>query len=289
MNYLFNATKKHTVSWWSLLIIALLFLILFYILFPKQTLINQLMTEQVPSQISLSYLQRMIVKNPNDLDLKISLAKQEIFLGELQQANNLIMPYVTWQPTTDLQWQILSLYYQIVRIEAFALQKDDPLRRRKEELLTHLLPILERSPTLTIAEGKMFIMDSLSFDNPQLAILFYKKSLNFSWQKSRYFYATAGLVALFINDYQDSAKFYLLAMQESNTLVDQRKYYFKAVNSLKLSGNAKLALNFALKHLGDLKADQKTQIMLATLATEADNIEVADYFIQKLLQLRYLE
>lgn len=290
MNSRYDATKRSFLfSWWNILLFAFLFLGFLMILYPKKLLLSSLKSNQQPSQISISYLQNLIQQDPSNISLKSSLALQEFNIGQVKEAKSLIAPIVTMTPKSELEWNILSLYYRIIRVEAFKLKINSPNRQKKEAELNSLIAILINSPYLNAEDGKLLAQDALAFNKPQLALAFYNAVVKSNIIQSPSFYALAGQAALFVNDYGDSAKFYLLAMQHSTTLADKRSYFAKAIDSLRFSGNSRQALEFAQKNIDGLAKDKATLVKLTKLAMEANNPQGAVHYVDTLLQLRYTE
>ena len=290
MNSPFNVAKKlSTFKWWTILIIGLLLIILLMILFPQEHFVNRLIENQVPSEISRSYLRNLIQQNPTNLAMKYSLAEQELGLGDVHAAEAVIHPYITFNPSTEISWKILALYYRILRSEAFALHKKSLKRRSKEAEMIKLLPILAQSESLSVIEEPMLAKDALAFEQPTLAVLFYKQAILRPIKRPATFYAAAGKASLFIQDYQDSAHFFGLAMQESTMLSKKRYYFRKAIRSLKYAGDVNKALDFAVEHIDGLKDDQQTLMLLTQLAIEAGRHQLANDTLQQLLHLRYIQ
>ena len=290
MNSRYNVTKKSPLLDSStILIFALLFFVLLMVLFPRSLFLNNLVSNQTPSNISTSYLRNLIEEYPSNVAMKLGLAEQEIKLGNMTEANTLIAPYITLTPTSKIQWKVLFLHYQVIRIGAFSLGEKNPKRIHDEELLKQLLPILVNSPWLTADETAILAKDSLAFNQPRLAVAFYKLTINKQGKQSSTFFSEAGRAALYIGDYESSAMFYLLAMHNSTQRAVRRICYFKAIDSLKLSGKVGRALDVAQHSIDGLMNDKKTLILLTQLANEAGENKVAEQYVKRIVQLRYKE
>jgi len=285
-----NANKRNNYfSWVQLLFFSVIIVIFFFILFPQKLLRQSLMNNPAPSALSIDYLQSLVKQEPNNIMLKISLAKQLFETGEVQKANNIIEPFITNSPETEAQWNALALYYQIIRSKAFELSEKSSARKQDEAILQAMLLILVNSPYLSANDAAALANDALAFDKPQTAITLYKSSLKSGKNQSVSFYETSAKAALFVSDYKTSAQFYLLAMQNSDTIEQKRFYFMKAVDSLKASGNPASALELAKNNIGNLAKDKSILIYLAKVAIGANQPKIAEYYITQALQLQYEE
>lgn len=285
----FDANKKRHLVWWEILLFAILIIGFLVILFPPKLFIQSLMNNPVPSEVSVSYLKSLIAKDKNNIPIKIVLAEQLIKLGQVAEAKSIIQPYVGETPKTEQQWNLLFVFYEIMRIETFAMPLGSAQRVKNTKILQSLLPALMRSPYLTAEQAGVMAEDSLAFDFPQLAGAFYKIAIQKNINRPAHFYAQAGQAMLFIGDYQSSADFYLIAMKRSTALTAKRKYYIAGVESLVASGVAGNAFAFAKKNIDGLSTDTETLTYLTQLALKASQQNVADEYISRILQLQYRE
>jgi tetratricopeptide (TPR) repeat protein len=287
----FDVTKKkRPFVWWQILCFSGLLIGFLLIIYPPKRFINSIMNSQIPSEVSINYLKNLITKDPDNIPIKVVLAKQEIQLGRVNDARAVIEPYVNQIPHSALQWNILWLYYQITRIEAFALKENDPQRIKKSDILKALLTTLMKSPYLTGEQAALMAEDSLAFNFTENAASFYKIAINDKHiKKSARFFAQAGKAMLYVKDYQNSSDYFLMAMQHSMTLEQKRKYYINAVDSLVSGGITSTALTFAAQHIDGLTSDPVTLIYLSKLALKANQQKAAEHYISSVLQLQYRE
>lgn len=281
--------KKNPFTWWKMLLFSLLFLCLVLLLFPKTLFINALLENNNPSQISISYLKNLIAVEPTNLKLKMKLAEEEFQTGKIAEAKKFITPYITLQPRTEFQWQVLLLNYRIIRIEAFELREGDPRRKQKLNTLRSLLVILRKSPYLSASEQGNLGDEALTLDAPELANFYYQLALKNKIERPAQFFAKAGTAALYAHDYLSSAEFYLIAMQKSASREEKRIYFIHGVNGLLASGDVKASLDYAQKNIDGLKNDRKILIYLAKIALQGGQQSMAESYVNQLMQLHFLE
>ena len=78
-----------------------------------------------------------------------------------------------------------------------------------------------------------------------------------------------------------------MAMKKSTSIDEKRLYYLKALDSLRAGGAESSALEFAQKNIDGLENDKKTLIYLAKLAIWAGKQQVAEQYMNQLLQIKY--
>jgi hypothetical protein len=288
MNYPFAANKKkNPFNWWQMLFFVLLVIGFLIFLFPKKLFNETFLRNTKPSAVSISYLKNLVEKNPDDVNLRMNLAQQQFTVGQVKDAKKTISPLVKLNPSSQFQWEVLWLYYQIVSVETFQLKEKTVARKEKETLLKTMQISLTNSPYLTLEQQEQLAGNALAFEQPYLANQLYKKITLRGGKKSAAFYANAGKAALYVKDYQSSAEFYRLAMDVSSTLEEKRRYYINALDSLSASGSDSKTLEFAKKNLDGLSKDENTLFYLTKLALRVGQQKAAEFYANQLLQLDY--
>ncbi len=284
-----HSSKTRKFAWWHILLFTALLLLLLLFLFPKQLLIKSLINNPNPSALSIIYLRNLAALQPQNMELKLALAEQELKLGNVSNTANIIAPYITLSPHSPEQWKVLWLHYQVTKTQAFALPEKSPVRLADEKILRQLLPILAQSPDSNVQMIDSLAQDALALGEVKTALILYKTAAKFPGHNSPEFFAQAGKTALFISDYQDSAEFYLLAMQKSTSIDDQRNYFIAALKSLMAGAKFNDALKFSEKNINGLAKDPTTLIFLAKMALSADKPDVAQRYIKRVLQFKSSE
>jgi thioredoxin-like negative regulator of GroEL len=288
MNSAFDANKSRPLfSWWKVFIFALLIVGFLILLFPERLFVNALIQDSQPSDVTINYLKNQIKKEPNNIALKLSLARQQMLMGRINEAKEIILPYLTRTPRTDFEWKALWLDYELTRIETYQLKETDPARLSREDELKKLIHLLMTSPNLGAEEEANLAEQALALDLPMEANQLYDRAISRKIKKPAAFFAKAATVALFTKKYQDAARFYLQAMQQSKRLKSKRRYYMKAIQSLIESGDSKKAMQLALVSIDGLKDDETTLLFLVELAFQAGEGQVAENYVNQLLHIKY--
>lgn len=289
------ATKrKRLLIWLVIPLFSGLLIAFLVILYPKKSFIHTLMYPIHPSEVSINYLKNLIEEYPKDLSLKLALADQEIRVGKISEAKDLIQPYLSLKPKNSYEWKVLWMYYQIVRIETFALPEGNLQRERKMDILAKLSTTLLEAPNMTSDKAGQMAEESLGLGQTDNAARFYRMAIpkNKSLQqlnRPASFYAQAARAMLYVKDYQNSANYFLMAMQQSKGRLEKRSYFIKAVESLEAEGSAAKAYAFAEKHVDGMNKDPQVLKYLTQLALGANKTEKVRVYMGQLLQLQYSE
>ncbi|HHH19304.1 MAG TPA: tetratricopeptide repeat protein [Campylobacterales bacterium] len=130
--------KNHTIlSLKELIAIIIVFAFMLYILFPKGDIEDLLQSEHENTNLSINYLESMLLYHPDNLELKILLIKNYRYKGELDKAT--VLNNELLQSTTDhttLQ-QLYEQEYLILKERYFQLAK-------KEQQQKELMPLLHQ-------------------------------------------------------------------------------------------------------------------------------------------------
>ena len=279
--------KKQVLKWWHFLLFFLMFAVITYFLFPPHIITSYLETAK-PNSVSRAYLRNMVAKYPNNPTYKILLANQELSVGNITYAQELVTPYFSNDPKTAVGWLAAWSQYLINRTQAFQLPEHNPERLQFEAKMKTQIQLLTRSPYLGTDEALTLAGDATALGLIKEAVSIYQRLVttppNAVPAKT---FAKAGETALFISDYRASADLYFAAQDRTIDRVKQREYFMKAIQSLERGNLTKEALDAANTHLGDLSDDSPTLSFLANLAISANQPETAQDYAMRMLKLEY--
>jgi len=273
----------------AIIFLAVITVIVLFFLFPKKELLRNIAQHRQADIVAFKYLQNLLEIYPLDVNIKLSLAEQNISHGTIQRAIKLITPYMKQKPVTKNDWRALWLYYQVIRTETYATPEISYARIKG---LKKMRDILQRLAVGHLPPNDLLQLadDALSVNDPRLSIAIYKKviAMKITPTQSSEVYARAAKNALAYGEYEICAKLYFLAQQQSTTLDKKRKYYMGGLKALQSGNLLDKIMDVAQQHLGELKNDQATLLFLNNLAIAANKPGVAETQIKKALQLEYL-
>lgn len=291
-------------SGWGILFFSIVSFAVLFLIFPQKLLVRRIVQEQHPSPLTIAYLKDLIAKNPENNNYKISLAKIELKMGHLRKAHRLIEPYLLHPMDFKLsqgeQKNLHLLHYRLIRIKTFKLSPKDSQRSQFEKLLEQKLEFMQNMNNLNARQAAYLGRDALALNQPHLAIKFYqivldraeachlrkKNAMQATCHQmlSVHSYERAAQSAMYVSQYEMSAKFYLLARDQSKGIDLQRKFFIKAVKSLQSSGDVKKALLFAQQNINELREDPATLRYLVRIALKANRPKLAEQYIVLLLK-----
>lgn len=277
-------TNKYTFSWLGVIVFSAVACILLLILFPKKVLLNNILHDKNSSPLTIIYLKDLIKHNPDNTQYKISLIQQEISLGHLNIAKQLLEQYKDFDWSSAERWTLQFLSYKIHRIETFALKSHTAKRIDAEQTLKKLLMILQQSPNLSGSDAILLGDDALAMNEPAVALSFYQQVLKKQHQLPVSFYAKVGQAGLYVSDYQTSASFYLLALKNSKSIDKQQLYFMKAMDSFRAGKQFDKAL-VLLPRYDKLINNKSTLMYVINLALNANQPALAEQYASRLWML----
>ncbi len=281
-----NRGKNFILKWWHFLIFFAISLIILYYVIPQNSMLSYLQHSK-PNAVSLAYLRNLVARNPKEPTYKILLANQELSLGNVADAEKLVTPYYTLNPTNKLQWDALWSQYLITRTKAYALNKNDPTRNQLENQLKEIVNKLAYSPYLNADELASVANDAVSLGSVRTGVTLYQRLATLNTDIPASYFADAAKVALFISDYRASANLYFAAQEHTNDITQKRNYFINGLKSLQSGNLNDQALSAAKQHIGILAHDPLTLDYLAKIAITAGKPDMALKFVEQMLQLQH--
>jgi len=274
--------RRFSLKWWHFFIIIAIPAAVLYYLLPQSNILSYL-NDSKPNAVSLVYLRNMAEKNPKDPTYRILLANQELSIGNIEIAENLIKPYYTAKPANKNQWQAMLVEYSIIRTKAYALKNKDPNRIQLEERLRQLNIELSHSPYLNTDEILLLANDAISLDLVDAGVNMYLRLAKLPSSIPASNFAKAGKYALYTSNYKASAELYFTAQDRTSSLDMKREYFINAIKSLHEGNLDNEALEAAKKHIGNLDHDKATLEYMANIAIAADRPDIALQYVNHML------
>jgi len=115
-----NNDEQHfyVVEYKELLFILAVFIFIFFALFPKDLLKEQILSKDNDYELSMTYLKNLIIHDPKNEDLRFILAKKALQKGELNLANKLLSKLM-YSKKEKIFIQSLLLNYNVLKQKYF--------------------------------------------------------------------------------------------------------------------------------------------------------------------------
>ena len=254
-----------------------------WMLYVNQPILDQIETVEDPDNVSLFFLKNIQHKNPEDESRRILLAQQQLQLGELNEAQETLKPFLDGRNQT-LRNKGLLLDLQIMEMRILAGEQDDQEVLRQEQMIAkRIRTILQNLPSKdllpSLAESVLLVRDW------ELAMAVYEEIAQHDPAHQATWYRKGAKLALQKSAYAKAADFFFMARDRSKGLEQRREDFLCALKALVSGNQLKDALVQAEKHLGDLDQDDITLKFLVKLGRAAGNGAFAKKYVEKLLHV----
>ena len=259
-------------------------IVVLYLMFAKEDLLEEVTHQVKPSMVTVEYLEELISIYPKDISLKLALVQELIRLYEIPRAKALIqeLPNTLSKINAERkQW----LEYRLDYAEYSSLTDSNPLKQQAKAHLIHAISQLNNS-SLTTTQILDLAESALAVKEIALVKAIYPKLDSVKHELSVGEYVQAAKLALAVGEYEQSSNYFFKAQTLSPELSLKREYFRLGVNALQQGNMVQHALEKAEEKVVGLPLDRETSMMLVRLALAANQPNVAEKYIQRILKLQ---
>lgn len=251
--------------------------------FPYRTLEARLSTVTDLDELAIAYLRVWLRAEPDDVALRLVLARQKMFDAQYRGALN-ELETVLRSPDPKLRRAALLMMAEINERIAFAAPEGSAER---EAAMRQVATTLERIVALTtkLEDALPLIPRALAVGSNALALRIYEQLWNTTRSLPAAQCREAARLALAQGDYEAAAQWHLRARSQAKTLDDERRAFLDALRTLQSGNLYDEAFRIADETIGRLAYDRATLLYLTRLARAANRIELADRYARRLLEL----
>jgi len=275
---------------WGLILFILIVITVLFFLFPKEELLEALNKQRQADKVVRQYLTNLVDLYPQDQSFKLLLAEQHLELADIEKAFSAIQPYLAKKDVkSDVYMKALWIYYRILQVATFALPPSSETRLVAENKLKKLVKELaavdlNTEHLLQLGNG------AAQLGMNQEALGLYQRVIQNPVSKAPgmvELYAKAAQLAQGYSQYIFTSQLYFLAQTSAPNEKMAASYYIKALQSLVAGNLLTLALEQAQANLNGLSNNQEVLLYLVSLARRANNTELAQQYMLKILKLTY--
>ena len=282
------AERPFLAPFWLIVLLSGIVIIGLIFIYPQRDLVRRV-TEAPESELSSAYLSNLLRSDPNNPQLRLLLARQQMHQGQAQLARSTLQPALD-SSDPALRRDALWLLWQVIENEYNRLPAQAAASRQllKEELRARLLELSRQAwpdeTSLNLA-NKAFALGERD-----LGIQLYKQlaERNKNPAQASRLYEKAAREALSFGNYQASAELYILARQTTDDPRLARQYFHTALRTLQSGNQLAAALALGERELGSLADDEESLILLTRLARAAGRPDIADRYVRRLLKISLL-
>ena len=272
-------------SYWTIAGFGLAVLLALVLAYPHQTLEERLAGSRQnskPDRLTIEYLKVFLKADPASLGLRSALVEQLVRLGSFGEAREALMPMLLSSNLAlrlDAQWLELKMREQEVFASTSEMGHTLAIQSMHDQLAL-LIGMPQDSAHLLILGRK-----ALSAGSSAIAVKAFQQLAARPDELEPQIYAEAARASIGIGNYTTAADLYFRAMQQSRQIDERRGYFMTALNTLQADGQYGAIVSIADRHLGPLANDTPTLMFLARLAQAANQLDAAERYAKRLLQL----
>lgn len=271
---------------WLLLLLSGLVVFALIVIYPQQDLIKRL-SESPESELSRDYLINLLRTNPDNPQLRLLLARQELAQGKFANARATLQPSLNGADSA-LRKEALWLLWQAAEKEYERLPAKEKTVEQHHQLAQQLHALMSE----TWPEERLIEIASMAFaiGEQPLAIALHQQLA----QSSPNSVATADRLikvaadTLAAGNYRESAELLLLARRKTTDPAQAKRCFLNALRTLQSGNLLNEAMATAEREIEPLGNDSETLLFLTRLARSAGRPDLADRYVRQLLRLSLL-
>ncbi|MEM1244418.1 MAG: hypothetical protein AAGG80_06345, partial [Pseudomonadota bacterium] len=235
--------------------------------------------------VAVSYLQQLEELYPQNIRIKLELARQLFGVGQINSAYALIKPFLGYQPQTADDWRAQLLNYQIQKNITFAVEPSNKQARRNEEKKLFELSKQFTNAPISNLDFLQLSLDAIYLDEIPQAKQFYQRvSFNRNFKLADTILAAQ--IGLALGNYKKSAAFYFKAQQLAENYDEKKRYYLSALRTLQQGNYLNEALYAAQANIGEFRQDKDVLTFLTGLALASNRPDLAQKYVKQALELQ---
>jgi predicted Zn-dependent protease len=275
--------RQRLTSPWTLLGVAVAVVVTLVLIFPGHGLLSQKSAKQRPDDVSLTYLGNLARKEPENAELRFTLAQKETEIGKIREARAALEPlYNHADPAVRQRARLQDFKLQMQEMTARAPGSKE--RERDTERLRQEL--VGMSQYEWPASGLSELADLANqVGARKLRADIYLRIAKGDGQVDRKWIDKAGATVLADGEYDTAADIYFLAMDRAQSREDKKHYFMSAVQALQAANRPREALAAAERHAGPLLDDDEMLRFMVKLAQASNDTKRAQAYAKRLMRM----
>ena len=278
-----DKSRERLFPWWSMLLFGATVAAMLLLFFPQRWLLSQVGQTRPGDRVSEQYLATLLASQPDNAELRLALVRQYLAGNGWPQARKALAPLLhSADPQQRATAQLLQ--FDSIAGQMAAEVEDSPARA---QLLQQLWQFTASS-TQTSARLTLLANEAERQNRYDIASRVYQQLIEANPDDAPRWLEQAAQSALARGQYQDAAARYFQAQQLAHTLPLRRRYLLAGLRTLQSGNLLPQAVAAAREHAGTLADDRETQLFLVKLCRAAGDLNEAERYARKLLQMSLL-
>lgn len=275
--------RERLFPWWSMLLFGIVVALALLLFFPQRWLMSQVAQIRPGDQLNLQYLQALVETHPDDVELRLALARQQL-AGQAWEASS-----ITLGPLLDSSDMASRSAAELLQFDALAGQmqgetSDSPLRKT---LLMQLWK-LARISQMTASRLMLLANEAEAQGHQALAQAAFDKLIATTPDEAPRWLERAARLALAQGQYEIAANRHFQALVQARGLQQQRYFFLAGLRTLQAGNLLPQAVKAARQYGYPLRDDRETQLFLVKLCRAAGDLDEAERYARRLLQMALL-
>ncbi|MFN3544343.1 MAG: tetratricopeptide repeat protein [Thiobacillus sp.] len=249
--------------------------------FPFKRLSEQLLHADLNQALAERYIIVLLKTDPGNADLRLTLIRQLIRNGKLDEAAAWLETVRAGDRGTD--YEIARLELQLARVRQ--LPRDDPNTRQS------ILETLAQLATASLGPQQLDELGDMAaaLHDAALALRFYRRLARTDAGMDSRVLASKGETLLGLGQYRLAAELYFLAQENARRADERLRLLLRGVRILQAGGLLKEAVAEGEQRGGEFMQQRDYLVFMIRLALAANDPAAADRFSRRLLSISWLE
>jgi predicted Zn-dependent protease len=274
--------RARVLPFWAVLGIALMVSAVLALLFPRQTLIEQLRGTASDDPLTENYLSSLLRTEPHNYELRVLLAEKRFALGDMRGARAVLEPALGAEDD-EVRKRALLLDYRLLSASGTPTDAELEDPRKLASLRARLASLAVE--TWGVDDILFLSGQARRLGMPAVAGRLAGRLLSGDVHASTAQLRKAAQSALGSGDYVLAANFYFAAQKGARDKDEERELFLRGVSTLQSGNLLREALTAADEHIGDLADDEQTLTQLTRLALAANEPARAQVYVKKLMHM----
>ncbi len=271
--------REHLISIPVVILLGVAIVFLLTLLFPaKGTFEDQRYIEH-PDQLSIAYLKAIFKLRPDDISLRLTLARQLVAIGKWQEAKKIIDGFEFFEAKYIAQSDIINI--QIYQVQFGEMAEDDPVRYRVLAKARNILKHIDVS-SYDAVSLKILARTVLSLNRPAFASRIYKRLAEIDKENEVEWWAMAGKWARASSQPDLASLYYFNAYHAAEDSNKGLEYAGLSVISTIEASQYNLAVNYLNEYLISFPENKYFLETIVSVYSMQSNIEKEAYWNKKL-------
>ncbi len=275
--------RERLTSPWTLIGIAVAVGVTLVLIFPGRGILTTTTSQQHPDAVGLSYLDNMARREPQNPELRFTLAQKQTELGKIGEARAALEPlYNSPDPAVRQRARLQDFKLQMQQMQAMPVGSNEratETTRLREELVAMSQYEWDVSGLLDLADvaGRL--------EARKLRADLYLRVARTDNKVARAWVDDAAQKALSDAEYATAAEIHFTAQSRATSLEDQRHYFMQGVKAYQAGNMPREALAAAERNGGALISGDEMLHFMIDLARAANDMKRAQIYVKRLMRM----